>query len=143
MSFSVELKKARFANNDSLRSLSEKIGVSHVYINNIEKGTTPPSKNFLEKITDIYPNNKKELVKAYLEDVLPNGMSEMLVEGAILKDKTEQKLLEYLLSLSTQKERKDLFELMLLQREMQARKNGTYEERKEELETIKKQIEEL
>ena len=145
MPFSVELKKIRFANKDTLRSLAEKIGVSHVYISQIEKGTTPPSKNFLEKILTVYPDDEKELIKSYLEDVLPEGVSQVMSseENYLLKNKNEQRLLEHLLSQATSKERKDILELMLLQREMTARKNGTYEERKEELEKIKKEIENL
>lgn len=144
MSFSVELKKIRFSNNDTLRSLAEKIGVSHVYISQIEKGTTPPSKNFLEKIIAVYPNNEKELIKSYLEEVLPENVSKIIgEENELLKNNSEQKLIDYLLAQATSKERKDILELMLLQREMSARKNGTYEERKTELDMIKKEIENL
>lgn len=144
MSFSVELKKIRFSNDDTLRSLAEKVGVSHVYISQIEKGITPPSKNFLEKILAVYPNNEKELIKAYLEEVLPESVSKIVGgENELLKNDKEQRLLDYLLAQATSKEIKDILELMLLQREMSARKNGTYEERKAELDTIKKEIEKL
>ena len=48
-----------------------------------------------------------------------------------------------LLSEATPKDRKAVLELLVLQREVEARKNGTYEERKKELEAIKKEIEKL
>lgn len=145
MSFGETLNKIRKEKKESLRELGEKLGFSHVYIVNVEKLKTPASKNFFEKVISYYSDKEAELTQAYLEEVLPNGIVKKVLNDnkALLEKGNDEALLNYLMSESTPENRKAVLELMVLQREVEARKNGTYEERKEELEEIKKEIEKL
>ncbi len=145
MSFSEVFKEIRNKSGETFRSLSEKIDMAHTYINRIEKGETPPSKNFIDKILKVYPEYEKELVQAYLEELLPENIAERVIKDntLLLKDGTDKALLNYLIENATKEERKAVLELMVLQRELAARKTGTYESRKDELEEIKKEIEKL
>ena len=145
MSFSEILKKIRNENGDTLRSLSEKINMAHTYINRIEKKETPPSKNFLEQILKVYPTHENELVQAYLEELLPENIAEKIIKNntLLLETGNDKALVNYLMDNSTKEDRKAVLELMVLQRELEARKNGTYENRKAELEEMKKKIEKL
>ena len=63
MSFGKFLKEIRLKNKDSLRSLAEKMELHFTFIDKIEKGTAPISKTFIEKIVDIYPEEKSKLKK--------------------------------------------------------------------------------
>lgn len=71
MSFGKFLKEIRLKNKDSLRSLAEKMELHFTFIDKIEKGTAPISKTFIEKIVDIYPEEKSKLKKEYLKEILP------------------------------------------------------------------------
>lgn len=145
MGFGETLSKIRKERKDTLRDLGEKLGVSHVYINNVEKAKTPASKNFFEKVVKCYSENEKELTEAYIEEVLPDGIAKKVLQDNkfLLEQGNDKELLNYLMADSTAENRKAVLELMILQREVEARKNGTYENRKAELEAIKKEIEKL
>ena len=145
MSFSEVFKKIRNESGEALRKLADRIDMSHVYISKIEKGETPPSKNFLDKIIKAYPGHEKELVQAYLEELLPEDIADRVIKEntLLLQDDSYKALLNYLIEDSTKEDRKSVLELLVLQRELFARKNGTYKERKEELDAIKKEIEKL
>lgn len=71
MSFGNLLKEIRKEKKDSLRKLAEKIDMHFSYIDKIEKGITPPSKTFIEKIITIYPDSKNILMTTYLKESLP------------------------------------------------------------------------
>lgn len=139
------LKKIREEKGDSVRSLGEKTEVHFTYISNIERGARPINKDVLSKIIKVYPDKEKELTQAYLEEVLPEGIAEKVFKDNkfLLTEGNDEALLNYLISESTTENRKAVLELMILQREVEARKNGTYEDKKAELEAIKKEIEKL
>lgn len=145
MGFGETLSKIRKERNDTLRDLGEKLGVSHVYINNVEKAKTPASKNFFEKVVKCYSENEKELTEAYIEEVLPDDVAKKVLQDNkfLLEEGNDEKLLNYLLAESTAENRKAILELLVLQREVEARTTGTYENKKAELEAIKKEIEKL
>lgn len=145
MTFSEVFKSIRSEHQETFRSIAEKIGMTHTYVNRIEKGEVPPSKNFLSKIIKLFPEHENELVKSYLEELLPEDIAEKVIKDntLLLKAGTDKALLDYLISISSQDDIKAVLELMVLQREMEARKNGTYSKRKEEIENMKKEIEKL
>lgn len=74
MNFGILLKKIRLKNGDSLRSLAEKIGLHFTFIDKVEKGTAPASKTFIEKIINVYPEEKVNLTKEYLKEILPQTL---------------------------------------------------------------------
>lgn len=79
MKFGEILKKVRKQNDDSLYTLGEKLGVSHSYIDKIEKAQSPISEKMYNKLIEVYTNNIDELTLAYLEEKLPNPILEKLV----------------------------------------------------------------
>lgn len=76
MTFGEIFKEIRIKNNDSLRGLGEKVNLSFSYIDQIEKGLRPINKDVLEKFIKVYPLQKKELEKAYLNDVMPESLKD-------------------------------------------------------------------
>lgn len=74
MNFGQILKEIRIKNGDSLRKLSEKTDIVFTYIDRLEKGTVPINKNLLEKIIKAYPLYKKQLEKAYLDEIMPESL---------------------------------------------------------------------
>ncbi|WP_336181999.1 XRE family transcriptional regulator [Fusobacterium polymorphum] len=74
MNFGQALKEIRMKNGDSLRKLSEKTDIVFTYIDRLEKGTVPINKNLLEKIIKAYPLYKKQLEKAYLDEIMPESL---------------------------------------------------------------------
>lgn len=143
--FAEVLKEIRAKNGDSLRAAENKTGVVFTYIDKIEKDLRPVNKDMLDKFLKAYPESEKELINAYLEDVLPESIVTKVLNdiSLILKEGTEKELIDYLLYNSTQENRKSALELMMLQMEVESRKNGTYNDNKEEFEALKKKIEEL
>lgn len=76
MAFGETFKEIRLKNNDSLRGLGEKVELSFSYIDQIEKGIRPINKDVLEKFIKVYPLHKRELEKAYLNDVMPESLKD-------------------------------------------------------------------
>jgi transcriptional regulator with XRE-family HTH domain len=137
MSFGEVLKKIRTEKNDTVRSLAEKAGISYSFIGRVEKDTAPISRNFVDKIMKVYTDKENELLEAYMETKIPESISK---KNKNLSKKSDVILIKHLLSEATPKA---VLELLVLQREVEARKNGTYEKRKDELDAIKKEIEKL
>lgn len=137
MSFGELLKKIRIEKGDSLRKLGEKIGVHFSYIDKIEKGDRPANKEILSSLLKEYPDKEKELVEVYLKEVLPEDIT--IDISLNLNDK----LVKYLLSDISEETKKEILKLMLIQRENESHRKGTYEIDKIELENIKKEIEKL
>lgn len=140
MSFGKVLKKIRKEKNDTVRSLAEKAGISYSFIGRVEKDSAPVSRNFVDKIIKVYIDREEEILRAYMETKIPESVVE---KNKILTENRDENLIRQLLSEATPKDRKAVLELLVLQREVEARKNGTYEKRKKELEAIKKEIEKL
>lgn len=74
MAFGEIFKEIRLKNNDSLRGLGEKINMSFSYIDQIEKGLRPINKDILEKFIKVYPLYKRQLEKAYLDEIMPESL---------------------------------------------------------------------
>lgn len=74
MSFGEILKHIRLEKKDSFRKLGAKMGTAFTYIDKIEKGLSPVSKNFFEKIIEVYPDYESELTAAYFKEVLPDAL---------------------------------------------------------------------
>ena len=72
MSFGKTLKRIRLKHKDSLRSLAKKIDLHFTFVDKVEKGTAPISKNFIENVVAVYPNEREILKKEYLKETLPN-----------------------------------------------------------------------
>lgn len=145
MSFGEVLKKIRKEKNDTVRSLAEKAGISYSFIGRVEKDSAPVSSNFVEKIVKVYKDKESELFKAYMETKMPETMSEVISKKGkfSLEDGNDEELIKYLYSETSPEYRKYILQLLVAQRELEAKNNGTYKERKEELEAIKKEIEKL
>lgn len=71
MKFGEVLKKIRIQQGDSLRGLAGKTGIYFTYIDKIEKSEKPINVEILEKVVKEYPLQKKELIKAYVEETIP------------------------------------------------------------------------
>lgn len=132
------LKEIRKEKGDSLKRLGEKTGVAFSYIDRIEKGEAPISKNYFEKILKEYPLQKNRLIKAYLEETLPDEVQKEIglkIENNFLNDmKNLIKMLD--------KENQKLAFLYIVERlEVTSIKNGTYEKVKNILEEVKKKVE--
>lgn len=143
--FGKVLKNIRTKNNDSLRTLGNKAEMVFTYVDKIEKGERPVNKEILEKLLKVYPEYEKELTEAYLEEVLPDGIAKKVIQDKkhLLTEGNDKKLIDYLLTEANEADRKAILELMVLQREVEARKNGTYEERKKEIEEMRKLVSQL
>ena len=72
MSFGKTLKRIRLKHKDSLRGLAKKIDLHFTFIDKVEKGTAPISKNFIENVIAVYPDERERLKKEYLKETLPN-----------------------------------------------------------------------
>ena len=71
MSFGKTLKRIRLKHKDSLRGLAKKIDLHFTFIDKVEKGTAPISKNFIENVVAVYPEEREILKKEYLKETLP------------------------------------------------------------------------
>lgn len=143
--FAEVLKNTRLNNGDSLRSAGEKTGLVFTYIDKIEKNERPINKDIFEKILRAYPENEKELMQAYIEEVMPESIITKILKNndLLIEEGTDRELIEYLLNVSSLENKKSALELILLQMEVEARKNGTYKENKEEFENLRKRIEKM
>ena len=61
MSFGKTLKRIRLKHKDSLRGLAKKIDLHFTFIDKVEKGTAPISKNFIENVVAVYPEEREIL----------------------------------------------------------------------------------
>ena len=68
MSFGKTLKRIRLKHKDSLRGLAKKIDLHFTFIDKVEKGTAPISKNFIENVVAVYPDEREILKKEYLKE---------------------------------------------------------------------------
>lgn len=89
MNFGETLKKIRLKNGDGLRKLAKKMEVAFSYIDRIEKGSSPISQSSLEKLIEVYPNEKEELMKSYILSTVPVFILENM-EGKLKE--TEEKM---------------------------------------------------
>lgn len=75
--FSVFLKNLRLRNGQRQSEMAEVLGYEQAYVSSIELGTKPPSKEFLNRLTVIYLNDRdqaemmKEIQESKRRYVLP------------------------------------------------------------------------
>ena len=145
MNFGEVLKKIRKEKKDTVRSLAEKAGISYSFIGRVEKNSAPVSSNFVEKIAKVYKDKENELFNAYIKTKMPDTMTDKLNKNSkfVLDSGNDEVLAKFLYSESSPQFRKYILQLLVAQRELEAKNNGTYEKRKEEIEAIKKEIEKL
>ncbi|CAL7884740.1 hypothetical protein A2U10_01130 [Fusobacterium necrophorum subsp. funduliforme] len=137
MTFGENLKKVRQLHGDSLRKLAEKTDVVFTYIDKIEKGVSPISKNMFEKIIKVYPLQEQTLTKAYLEEVLPERILKNI--GLKIEDDFLSNMKNLIKMLD--KENQKLAFLYIIERlEFTSMKNGTYDKIKKLLEEVKEKI---
>lgn len=135
------LKEIRIKNNDSFRSLAEKIDISFSYIDKVEKGLRPINKEMFSKLLKVYQFDKKKLIDAYTIEVFPENA---IKELKLLKDTNDYEYIyEFLFNNLTEDEKKSLLKNMFERLEVELFKKGTYENNKEKLNIIKSKIENL
>lgn len=139
MKFGECVRKIRNEKDESLRKLSEKTGIHFSYIDKIEKGDRPANKEVLSQMLKVYPDRERELLESYLSEVLPVDVH----EGIKIPLNKNDKIISYLMSDISEETRKEILKLMLIQRENESHRKGTYEKDKQELEVIRKEIEKL
>ena len=140
--FGEVLKKIRKENGDSLRTLGEKLDIVFTYVDKIEKGISPINKNVLEKLIKVYPLRKSELMGAYLKEVVPEDETTYIKEIFEKKEKVDE-IYEVLLSKLTKEEKKDFLNNLVEKIELKSLKKGNYESDKEQIELVKKLIDNL
>ena len=64
------VKMIREKNQYTYGEFSEKTGVSSAFLSNVEKGRKKVSKKLYGNLVKLFPEYKKELDKAYMEQVL-------------------------------------------------------------------------
>lgn len=139
MSFGRVLREIRTQNEDSLRKLAEKTGLNFTKINKIELGDIAIAEDTLNKFIEVYPLYKNKLVEAYIKDKLPKKVYNMLINEEN-KTKIIYDAIFKGLEVSEQKEiLNNIYEKLVY---FSVKKNN-YEKRKEQLDKIKKAIEEL
>ena len=135
------LKEIRIKNNDSFRSLAEKIDISFYYIDKVEKGLRPINKEMFSKLLKVYQFDKKKLIDAYTIEVFPENA---IKELKLLKDTNDYEYIyEFLFNNLTDIEKKNLLKNMFDRLEVELFKKGTYENNKEKLNIIKSKIDNL
>ena len=135
MNFGQTLKEIRLKNGDSLRSLGNKTDVFFTYIDKIEKGVNVINKKLLEKLIATYPLDEKILIDSYIKEMLPVNIN--------LSDNNNENIyFKFLKSLDLE-ERKTIYSIILDKVELISLKNGSYEDKKEEIEKAKNLISQL
>lgn len=135
------LKEIRIKNNNSFKSLAEKIDISFSYIDKVEKGLRPINKEMFSNLLRVYPFDKKRLIDAYTLEVFPENA---IKELKLLKDTNDYEYIyEFLFNNLTDIEKKNLLKNMFDRLEVELFKKGTYENNKEKLNIIKSKIDNL
>lgn len=148
MTFGEVLKKIRTDKQMSLRDLGKELDLSFTFVDKVEKGISPASENFLEKVLECFPLHRKELIKAYTKDYIPTVVIDELkkkdevVTQAIKNIDVETVFKLFFEKLSVE-DRKELLTNILDKFEIKSYKQGTIEEDREEIELIREKIKEL
>lgn len=141
MKFGEILKEIRIKHGDSLRGLGEKIDNNFSYIDKVEKGVTPISRNLFEKLLKTYPLDKKRLMKAYCDELLPDDVKEYIMP----KEQKENFLgdLFELVKLMDKEQQKIIILNIIERLEYLSLKDGKFELIKDILEQAKEKTEKL
>ncbi|BBA52744.1 hypothetical protein FV113G1_30950 [Fusobacterium varium] len=153
MKFGEVLKKIRIQQGDSLRGLSGKTGIYFTYIDKIEKSEKPEKPinvEILEKIVKEYPLQKKELVKAYVEETIPKfvideikNTTESDIAVTVIKSSGIKELYSFLLEELEINEQKEILKMVTERLEILSFRKGTLEKDKEKLDKVKERISKL
>lgn len=143
MRFGEVLKKIRTQQRDSLRALSGKTGIYFTYIDKIEKSEKPINIEILEKLVKEYPLQKKELIKAYVNETIPNFVIEEIKSPYINNENIMIELYNIFLEKLDIKEQKDILRMVIERLEILSFRKGTLEEDKNILDEIKEKIDKI
>ena len=137
--FGVFVKRKREDKNISIRKLAEQTGFSYQYLNRVENGTTTISNNVLEKLIEIFPEHKKELIRLYLQETLPKNVTISdifaLDDSYVIYDVLSQKF--------NTKERKEVYKFFLDKLIIKSIEQNKYESDKKLIDKVKQLIEML
>ena len=92
MKISELIKKIRIEHGYSFQEMGNKLGFSKGMISAIEREDSPVSKNLVEAYIKNYPLYKKELIKSYLEQFMPENSYRHRIED---EESFQKSLLEY------------------------------------------------
>ena len=143
MRFGEVLKKIRTQQRDSLRALSGKTGIYFTYIDKIEKSEKPINIEILEKLVKEYPLQKKELIKAYVNETIPDFVIEEIKNPYINNENIMIELYNIFLEKLDIKEQKDILRMVIERLEILSCRKGTLEEDKNILDEIKEKIDKI
>ncbi|WP_462425038.1 helix-turn-helix transcriptional regulator [Fusobacterium sp. THCT13E1] len=143
MRFGEVLKKIRTQQRDSLRALSGKTGIYFTYIDKIEKSEKPINIEILEKLVKEYPLQKKELIKAYVNETIPDFVIEEIKNPYINNENIMIELYNIFLEKLDIKEQKDILRMVIERLEILSFRKGTLEEDKNILDEIKEKIDKI
>ncbi|WP_176893099.1 helix-turn-helix domain-containing protein [Fusobacterium varium] len=143
MRFGEVLKKIRTQQRDSLRALSGKTGIYFTYIDKIEKSEKPINIEILEKLVKEYPLQKKELIKAYVNETIPDFVIEEIKNPYINNENIMIELYNIFLEKLDIKELKDILRMVIERLEILSFRKGTLEEDKNILDEIKEKIDKI
>jgi len=143
MRFGEVLKKIRTQQRDSLRALSGKTGIYFTYIDKIEKSEKPINIEILEKLVKEYPLQKKELIKAYVNETIPDFVIEEIKNPYINNENIMIELYNIFLEKLDIKEQKDILRMVIEKLEILSFRKGTLEEDKNILDEIKEKIDKI
>jgi len=148
MAFGEVLKKIRTDKQMSLRELGKELDISFTFIDKVEKGISPASENFLEKVLNYFPLHRKELIEAYTKDYIPAVIvDELKKKDEVITQAIKNIDVEVVFKLFFEKlsveDRKELLNNILDKFEIKSYKQGTIEEDRADLENIRKEIEKL
>lgn len=143
MRFVEVLKKIRTQQRDSLRALSGKTGIYFTYIDKIEKSEKPINIEILEKLVKEYPLQKKELIKAYVNETIPDFVIEEIKNPYINNENIMIELYNIFLEKLDIKELKDILRMVIERLEILSFRKGTLEEDKNILDEIKEKIDKI
>lgn len=141
MKFGEVLKEIRVKHGDSLRGLGEKIDNNFSYIDKVEKGISPISRNLFEKLIKVYPLDKKRLMKAYCDELLPEEVKDYIIP----KEQKENFLgdLFELVKMMDKEQQKIIIFNIIERLEYLSLKDGKFELIKDVLEQAKEKTEKL
>lgn len=147
MKFGELLKKIRTDKQMSLRELGKELDVSFTFVDKVEKGVSPASVNFLEKVLNYFPLQKKELIEAYTKEYVPAVVVEELKKDDLIKDAIKnldsQLVFDMFFKNLNVEERKELFTDLLEKFEYKSFKDGTIEKNREKINLIREKIKNL
>ena len=143
MRFGEVLKKIRTQQRDSLRALSGKTGIYFTYIDKIEKSEKPINIEILEKLVKEYALQKKELIKAYVNETIPDFVIEEIKSPYINNENIMIELYNIFLEKLDIKKQKDILRMVIERLEILSFRKGTLEEDKNILDEIKEKIDKI